>query len=132
MIVWLLTAIIIPAILIILGIVFMIKSKDYIYNRPHTDGKYMGLGMLIGLGGTMIIGGLISFITQGNIEIFTFSPAVGVLLGVGIGSALEKKYGKVIELTEQQKKTKWILTLAGVGLLILGVIAGVLVFLLYK
>lgn len=123
---------IIALIIIALAISFAVKSKDYIYNKPHTNGRYMGLGMLIGVVITILISILTAWITRRTYEFFAFSPAIGVALGAGIGSSLEKKYGKPIELTDKQKKSQWILTLVALGLLILGIIVLVITSLLVK
>jgi len=123
---------IIPIIIILLAIAFSIRSKNFIYNKEHTEGKYMGLGMGIGILGTVVISIIIFFLTKGRFEYFYFSPAVGVALGAGIGASLEKKYGKKIKLTEKQKKIKWILAISGVGLLILGIAIFMLSYYLAK
>ena len=62
---------------------------------------------------------------QGNIFIsLAFGIPIGVALGAGIGSALQSKYGgKKVKLTKEKRKQIWMLTVAGVVLLILGVLA---------
>ncbi len=85
-----------------------LESKYYVQN-------WMGLGIGIGIA----IGMPIS-IAMNNIA---FGPAIGVALGAGIGTSLEKKYGKnkKIKLTPKLRNKIWFATLAGAGLLILGV-----------
>lgn len=62
-------------------------------------------------------------IVSGNPGLIGIGPALGVAFGLAIGSFIESKYkkeGKIRPLTEDKKKQRKMLLIAGIALFLLG------------
>jgi hypothetical protein len=94
------------------------------YPEGHFVGMWMGIGIALfsGVGVPLSI----ALKTPGLMGI---GPALGVAVGLSVGQSIESKYkreGKIRPLTEDEKKKRKRLVLAGISVLVLGL----LVFLL--
>ncbi len=103
-------------------------------NKQYPEGHFVGLWMGIGIAIFFGLGILLSIIIK-NPEINEFIgiwPALGVVFGVAIGSAIEAKYkkeGKIRPLTEEEMKRKKIAVTVALIILLIGVLVFLLVFL---
>ena len=109
----------ISALIILIAIaaipVFRIRQAEYKRTGKHPKGHYMGQGIAIGFAIGIPLG-----IATDNIAL---GPALGLPIGVAIGTALEKKHAKELRpLTEQEEKLQRMAILAGVGLLLIGIV----------
>lgn len=102
--------------------------------KSYPEGHWMGIGIAVGL----VLGTAIFFIADlltGEFgSMFFLGPGAGVAIGVSIGAALEEKYkkaGKIRELTPQEKKRQRVAVFAGVVLLVIGAVAGLLAFMAF-
>jgi hypothetical protein len=100
--------------------------------KKYPKGHWMGVGIAVGLP----IGVAIFFIADILIgefgDMFFLGPAIGVAIGVSIGAALEKKHEKEIrELTPQEERRRRLAVAAGVVLLVIGALAGLLAFMAF-
>jgi len=117
-------------VLLIVGAVFAyfslkISREEFKKTGKHPKGRYMGLGMAYGMALGLPFG-----IALRNIAL---GLALGLPIGLAIGAALEKKYqDKLRPLTEKEEKIRKIAVLFGIGLLVLGAIAGAIVFFMTK
>lgn len=130
--------IIIVGILIVVGIAITVLTlkmakkhqKQIEIDRKtgkYPEGHFMGLWTALGIPLGMPIG-----IALGNIAL---GPAIGVGMGVAIGAAVEAKYrkeGKIRPLTKDEEKMRRKALMWGVGFLLLGMIAGVVVYFVVK
>ena len=94
--------------------------------QKYPEGYYISLGIAIGLPL-----GLPLAIATDNYGLM----AIGIAIGVAIGAAFEekaKKEGRIRPLTKQEKKQRKLMTWAGIALLLLGVLAFLLIFLLNR
>ncbi len=119
--------IIIVVLIVVIAITAIIISKptreEYKKTGKHPKGHYIGIGIAIGIPLGMPIG-----IAMGNISI---GPAIGIALGIAIGTAMEKQHADELrELTPQEKHAKKTGTLIAIGLLSLGMIAGIIMYFL--
>lgn len=124
---WIMIAI--AALIVAIGIVAVVTGKPTRAENKRTgkypEGHYTGLGMAFGIGLGIPIGAAV-----GNISL---GPALGLPLGLVLGMAWEKQNkDKLRPLTEEEKKMKKFAVLIGVGLLVLGMVAGVAMFFLAK
>lgn len=72
-------------------------------------------------------------IATGNHAFIGIGPALGISIGLSIGSSIEAKHrqeGKIIPLTEEEKKRKKLSTTFGIMALVVLVLTGILLFLL--
>lgn len=97
------------------------------YPEGHFVGMWMGIGIAIFSG----IGIPLS-ITTGNHAFIGIGPALGVALGLAVGKSIEDKHkakGEIRPLTKQEKKIKKLGVAIGLGFVILGVLAFLLLYL---
>ncbi len=88
------------------------------YPEGHFVGKWMGIGIVIFSGF-----GIPLSIVSGNLGLIGIGPALGLVFGLAIGSSIESKYkkeGKIRPLTEDEKKKRKMLLIAGIVIFILG------------
>lgn len=100
-------------------------------NKKYPEGHFVGMWMTIGVGILSGLGIPLSIVT-GNSGFIGVGPALGVALGLAIGSSIEakhKKEGKIRPLTEQERKRKKIAIIAGLIILLIGALLGLLLFL---
>jgi hypothetical protein len=96
------------------------------YPEGQLVGMWAGIGIAIFSGAGVPIS-----IATGNSGFIGVSPAIGVAVGIAIGKSIKyRKEGKIRPLTEQEKKNKKLLVNIGLILLALGLIAGLVTFLL--
>jgi len=91
-------------------------------NKQYPEGHFVGMWMGIGIAIFTGVGVSIAFAT-GNPGLSGIGPALGVSIGLAIGSGIEAKYkkeGKIRPLTEEEEKRKKIAVTAGVVILLLG------------
>jgi len=103
------------------------EEEDKKYPEGHFIGKWMGICIAIFAGF-----GLLLAITLNIIWIISIGPAMGSACGLAIGVGIEskhKKEGKIRPLTEDEKKRRQILVLAGIVALLLGAVIFLLLFL---
>ena len=103
------------------------EEKNKKYPEGHFTGMWMGIGIAIFTG----VGVPLSIATK-NMGLIGIGPAIGVAFGLSIGSGIEAKYkkeGKIRPLTEEEQKRKKLAVLAGVIMLLLGVIAFLFLYL---
>lgn len=94
------------------------EKKNEKYPEGHFVGMWMGIGIAIFSG----VGVPLSIVLKipGLIGI---GPAIGVAFGLALGQSIESKYkkeGKIRPLTEDEKKKRKILVIAGISVFILG------------
>lgn len=86
-------------------------------NKKYPEGYFIGIGIALG-----IPFGIPLAISLGNMAFI----GTGLPIGLAIGIALENKYkedGRIRPLNENEKKMRKIGLIAGIGALILGIIA---------
>ena len=96
------------------------------YCEGHFVGMWMGIGIVIFSG----IGVPLSIILK-NPGLIGIWPALGVAFGVALGQLIGSKYkkeGKIRSLTEDEKKKRKILVIAGIAVFTLGLLIFVLKF----
>lgn len=96
------------------------EPKDKKYPEGHFVGMCMLIGLTIGAGIGIPLGIII-----GNPGLFGIGLPIGLALGLAIGSSIEAKYkkeGKINPLTEDEKKKREILVIAGISVFILGLL----------
>ncbi|MCP4145933.1 MAG: hypothetical protein GY752_11705 [bacterium] len=94
-------------------------------NKKYPEGHFLGLWMGIGVAIFSGLGISLSVATN-NYGLIGVGPAIGMAFGLSIGQAIENKYkkeNKIRPLTEEEKKRRKIAVMAGLAMLILGVIA---------
>jgi len=94
-------------------------------NKQYAEGSIVGMWMAIGIAIFSGLGITLSVATD-NPGMISLGPALGMLLGLAIGTAQEAKYrkeGKIRPLTEKEKVTQKKATIAGIVILILGILA---------
>ena len=111
--------VLILALIIILALAaipaFKVRRAEYRRTGKHPEGHYVGWGIAIGF----MIGFPLGIATD-NIAL---GPAMGLPIGLAIGAALEKKHAKDLRpLTAKEENIQRMGMLAGVGLLILGIL----------
>ena len=102
------------------------ENKDDKYPEGHFLGMWMGLGIAI----FSVIGILVSIFID-NQELIGIWPAIGVAFGLAIWQSIENRYkqkGKIRPLTESEKKRKKNAVTAGILILALGVLIGILLY----
>jgi hypothetical protein len=100
-------------------------------NKKYPEGHFVGMWMAIGIAIFSGLGIPLAIITD-NPGMMGIGPALGVSIGLAIGSGIEAKYkkeGKIRPLTEEEKKRKKIAVTAGVVILLLGALFFLLRFL---
>ena len=98
------------------------------YAEGHFIGMWTGIGIAVFFG----LGIPLSIITE-NHGLIGIGPAIGVSIGLAIGSGIEQKYkkqGLIRPLTEEEKKKKQRAVIMATALLVLGAIAALGMFLL--
>ena len=101
-------------------------------NKQYPEGRFVGMWMGIGIAIFTGVGVPIAFAT-GNPGLLGIGPALGVSIGLSIGSGIEAKYkkeGKIRPLTEEERKRKKIAIIIGVISLAALSLIGFLFFLL--
>jgi hypothetical protein len=102
------------------------EPKDKEFPEGHFVGLWIGLGIAIFSG----LGIPLSVATE-NYAFIGVGPALGVAFGAAIGQAIENKYtkeGRIIPRSKEEGKWAKIATLAGLVLLLLGVLFFLLLF----
>ena len=105
----------------------MQKSPEK-YPEGHFVGMRMGIG--IALFSRLGVPLSIALKTPGLMGI---GPALGIAIGLSVGQSIESKYkteGKIRPLTEDEKKKRKMLVIAGISVFVLGVLIFLLKFLL--
>jgi hypothetical protein len=101
-------------------------------NRKYAEGHFVGMWMAICI--VIFSGiGVPLFIALENPGLIGIGPAIGVALGLSIGSGIESRYkkeGKIRPLTGEEKKKREMLVAAGVAILAILSVMGLVVFLL--
>ena len=93
-------------------------------DKKYPEGHFVSMWMRIGIAIFSGMGIPLSIITN-NYGFIGIGPAIGVALGLSIGQAVENKYkedGKIRSLTEDEKKGRKNAVMAGVGIVVSGVI----------
>jgi hypothetical protein len=93
-------------------------------NEKYPEGHFVGMWMGIGIVIFTAIGLPLSIALKvpGLIGI---GPALGIAFGLSLGQSIESKYkkeGRIRPLTEGEKKRRKMLVLAGIAVLILGLL----------
>ena len=102
------------------------KKKNETYPEGHFVGMWMGIGIAIFSGV-----GIPLCIVSRMLGLIGIGPALGVAFRLALGQSIEAKYrkeGKIIPLTEDEKKKRKKLVAAGIFLLILGLLIFLLKF----
>lgn len=102
-------------------------------NKKYPEGHFVGFWMAIGVAIFTGLGIFLSiFVKNPKLNgFFGIWPALGISIGLVVGSAIEakhKKEGKIRPLTEEEKKRKKSLVTAGMIILLVGALLGLLVF----
>ena len=100
-------------------------------NKKYPEGHFVGMWIGIGIAIFTGVGVPIPFAT-GNPGLFGIGPALGVSIGLAIGSGIEAKYrkeGKIRSLTEEEKKRKRLGITIGIITLVALSLVGLLLFL---
>lgn len=95
------------------------KTDPKIYPEGHFIGKWMGIGIALFSG----VGVALS-VSTGNPGLIGIGPAIGVAFGLSVGQAVEskhKKEGRIRPLTSKEKRTRQLILVIGVVLLLLGI-----------
>lgn len=98
------------------------------YPEGHFVARWMAIGMAIFSG----LGVALSTIMDSP-GLMGIGPAIGVAFGAAVGQSIESKYkkeGKIRPLTDDEKKRRRIAAIAGVAVLVLGVLAFFLILFL--
>ena len=114
---WLLVLILTLIIIIALAAIpaFKVRREEYRRTGKHPKGHYMGWGIAVGF----MIGFPLGLATD-NIAL---GPALGIPIGLVIGAALEQKHAKDLRpLTAREENVQRMGMLAGVGILLLGIL----------
>jgi hypothetical protein len=93
-------------------------------NEKYPEGHFLGMWMGIGIALFSGIGVPLSIALK-NPGLLGIGPAIGIAFGLALGQSIESKYkkeGKIRPLTEGEKKRRKMLVLAGIAVLILGVL----------
>ncbi len=101
---------------------------DKKYPEDYFVGKWMGISIAI-CSGLWIPLCIFILKSPGFIGL---GPAIGISMGLAIGSSIESKYkkeGKIRPLTEQEKNIRKIAVMGGIVILLLGCIMLLLLFL---
>jgi len=101
-------------------------------NKKYPEGHFVGMWMAIGIAIFSVLGIPLAIVTE-NPGMIGIGPALGVSIGLSIGSGIEAKYkkeGKIRPLTEEEKKRKKIAITIGVISLVVLSLLGLLFFLL--
>jgi len=93
-------------------------------NKKYPEGHFVGMWMGIGIAIFSGVGVPLSIALKipGLIGI---GPAIGVAFGLALGQSIEskhKKEGKIRPLTEDEKKKRRILVIAGISVFLLGLL----------
>ena len=114
---WLLVLILTLIIIIALAAIpaFKVRREEYRRTGKHPKGHYMGWGIAVGF----MVGFPLGIATD-NIAL---GPALGLPIGLAIGAALEQKHAQDLRpLTAKEENIQRMGMLAGVGILILGIL----------
>ena len=96
------------------------EKNDEKYPEGHFVGMWMLIGIAIGAGIGIPLG-----IVIGNPGLFGIGLPIGLALGLAIGSSIEakcKKEGKIRALTEEEKRKRKIFVIAGISVVVLGLV----------
>jgi len=93
-------------------------------NEKYPEGHFLGMWTGIGIAMFTAIGIPLSIALKipGLIGI---GPAIGVAFGLSLGQSIESKYkkeGKIRPLTEDEKKKRKMLVIAGISVFVLGLL----------
>ncbi|PLX28127.1 hypothetical protein C0583_02750 [Candidatus Parcubacteria bacterium] len=118
-------AIIAIILLIVMRSVFKLHREEFKKTGKHPKGHFMGQGIAIGLPIGVAVG-----VATGNMGV---GPAIGIAIGVAIGAGMEKKnQDKIRPLTEKEIELKKKSAIISSVLLIVGIGALIVVFLVAK
>jgi len=98
------------------------------YPEGHFIGIWIGVGIAVGAGIGVPFG-----IAIGNPAFFGIGLPIGLSIGVAIGTAIEsrhKKQGEIRPLTEDEQKRKKQNVMAGLSLLIVGILTFLVFFII--
>jgi cadmium resistance protein CadD (predicted permease) len=101
-------------------------------NEKYPEGHFLGMWMGIGIAIFSGVGVPLSIALKIP-GLMGIGPALGVAFGLSIGQSIESKYkneGRIRPLTEDEKKKRKMLVIAGISVFILGVLIFLLKFLL--
>ncbi len=93
-------------------------------NEKYPEGHFLGMWMGIGIALFSGIGVPLSIALKIP-GLMRIGPAIGVALGLSIGQSIESKYrkeGRIRPLTEDEKKKRKMLVIAGISVLVLGLL----------
>ena len=93
-------------------------------NRKYPEGHFLGMWMGIGIALFSGIGVPLSVALK-NPGLLGIGPALGIAIGLSVGQSIESKYkkeGKIRPLTEDEKKKRRRLVIAGICVLIFWVL----------
>jgi len=96
------------------------QKNDEKYPEGHFVGMWIGIGLAIFTGV-----GLPLSIALKNPGLLGIGPAIGIAFGSALGQSIESKYkkeGKIRPLTEDEKKKRRRLVIAGICVLVLGLL----------
>jgi hypothetical protein len=97
-------------------------------NKKYPEGHFVGMWMGIGIAIFSGVGVPLSIVLKIP-GLMGIGPAIGIAFGLSLGQSIESKYkkeGKIRPLTEDEKKKRRMLVIAGICVFVLGL----LVFLL--
>jgi hypothetical protein len=99
-------------------------------NEKYPEGHFVGMWMGIGLAIFTGVGLPLSIALEMP-GLMGIGPALGIAFGLSIGQSIESKYkkeGKIRPLTEDEKKKRRRLVIAGISVLLLGLLVFLLRF----
>jgi hypothetical protein len=100
-------------------------------NKKYPEGHFVGQWMAIGIAIFSGLGIPLSIAT-GNNAFIGLGPAIGIAMGISIGQSIEnkhKKEGRIRPLTDKEKQTRKNIVIAGIVLLLLGLVTFVVIYL---
>lgn len=127
-----------PWILFALGLIFIISIVIVIYSfkikckylpksKKYPKGHWMGVGIALGLPIGVALGIVYGVAIKKMPVGISLGPAIGVAVGAAIGAYLEKKHEKDVRpFTKEELKIKRISLIAGIAVLIIGLLALIL------
>lgn len=127
---WILFAIIIGALVVVgVGMLMFVLLRNVraaqgpTMQGKHPQGHWMSIGMCIGIAmGSIPV--LVSLLFDDMSSWVGIAPAMGLGVGIAIGSALERKHKDELRpLTEEEQRGRFRLTLVGLGALALLVLS---------
>jgi hypothetical protein len=108
------------------------EKKQNKTKEKYPEGHFIGLWMAIGIAIFSGFGIPIS-VSTGNSGLIGIGPAVGICIGLAIGSSIENRYkkqGSIRPLTKKEKNRQKISLIIGILILLIGILATSLIFFL--